>query len=149
MSIGDIAKRTGLRISAIRFYETAGLIPEPRRVGGKRRYDASVFEAIALVQLAQDAGFTLAETRLLIAGFERGTPASARWQTLARRKLGEVEERIERAQKMKDVLQRLLRCRCETLSECVKTRTEALIAAGALHIPVHRSNSCARVREST
>lgn len=132
MSIGTIAKRTGLRVSAIRYYESAGLIPPTRRAGGKRVYDASVFEAIALVQLAQDAGFTLAETRVLIAGFERGTPANARWQTMARRKLVDVEERIERARKMKEVLERLLRCKCETLGECVRARTEALVAAGAL-----------------
>ena len=132
MPIGAIAKRTGLRVSAIRYYESAGLIPPTRRVGGKRVYDASVFEAIALVQLGQDAAFTLAETRLLIAGFERGTPAAARWQTMARRKLVDIEQRLDRAQRMKEVLQRLLRCKCETLSECVKVRTEALIAAGAL-----------------
>lgn len=129
MSIGAIAKRTGLRVSAIRFYESAGLIPPTRRAGGKRVYDASVFEAIALVQLAQDAGFTLAETRTLIAGFERGTPANARWHAMARRKLVDVEERIERARTMKQVLERLLRCKCETLGQCVRARTEALAAA--------------------
>lgn len=134
MSIGAIAKRTGLRVSAIRYYESAGLIPPTRRVGGKRVYDASVFEAIALIQLAQDAGFTLAETRILIAGFERGTPAATRWQTMARRKLVDIEERLDRAQRMKAVLERLLRCKCETLGQCVKARTEALVAVGAFHL---------------
>ena len=130
MRIGSVARRTGLEVSAIRYYEAAGLIPPPRRVGGKRMYDDSVFEAIALVRLAQDAGFTLSEARALVSGFDKGTPASARWQTMARRKLVDVTERIERAQKMKEVLERLLRCRCETLGQCVRARTEALIAAG-------------------
>jgi MerR family transcriptional regulator, redox-sensitive transcriptional activator SoxR len=65
-----------------------------------------------------------------VSGFEKSTPASARWQTMARRKLVDVTERIERAQRMKEVLERLLRCRCETLGQCVRARTEALIAAG-------------------
>lgn len=125
-SIGAIAKRTGLRVSALRYYESRGLITPMRRVHGRRRYDDSVFEAIALVQLARDAGFTLSETRALIAGFERDTPASARWQAMARRKLVDMVRRIEEAQRMKTLLEGLLRCRCQTLSECVRTRTEAL-----------------------
>ena len=128
MSIGTVARRTGLEVSAIRYYESVGLIPAPRRAGGKRVYDSQVFESIALVQLAQDAGFTLAEARMLVAGFERSTPASARWQAMARKKLVDVTERIERAQRMKTLLERLLRCKCQTLGECVRTRTEALMA---------------------
>ena len=126
LSIGAIAQRTRLAPSAIRYYEAAGLIPPPRRVGGKRAYDSSVFEAIALVRLAQDAGFTLAEVRALLAGFDDRTPASARWRVMASKKLADVTERIERAQRMKLLLERLVRCRCETLSECVRSKADAL-----------------------
>ena len=129
MSIGTVAKRVGLRVSAIRYYESAGLIPPPRRASGKRVYDASVFESIALVQLAQDAGFTLAEARMLMSGFDRATPASMRWQTMARRKLVDVTQRIERAQRMKEILELLVQCECQTLGQCVKARTDALSAA--------------------
>jgi len=122
LSIGAIAQQTGLRVSAIRFYESAGLIEPPRRVSGRRVYDRGVFESIALVRLAQEAGFTVAEIRELLSGFDRATPASTRWQALARRKLADVEERIERAQRMKELLERLLRCRCETLGQCVQKR---------------------------
>ena len=126
LSIGAIAKRTGLRVSALRYYESRGLIPPARRMRGRRVYDDGVFESIALIQLARDAGLTLSETRSLIAGFERETPASARWQAMARRKLSDVLHRIEEAQRMKTLLERLLQCRCRTLGECVRTRTEAL-----------------------
>jgi MerR family redox-sensitive transcriptional activator SoxR len=131
MSIGMVAKRTGLEASAIRYYESVGLIPRPRRVSGKRVYDDGVFEAITLVQLAQDAGFTLAEARALVSGFDKATPASARWQVMARKKLVEVTERIERAKAMKEILERLLQCKCQTLGQCVRARTDALMTAGA------------------
>ena len=126
LSIGAIAKRAGLRVSAIRYYESVGLIAPARRVSGRRVYDEGVFSSIALVQLAQAAGFTLREARVLVSGFDRGTPASARWQTMARQKLADVQRRIEQAERMKQLLERLLQCRCETLEECVRARSAAL-----------------------
>ena len=131
LSIGEVARRTGVRTSAIRYYEEAGLIRAPHRRGGKRRYDAAVFESIAIVQLAQDAGFTIREIRTLIEGFERATPASARWQALARRKLDDVTARIESAERMRALLERLLRCRCETLGDCVRPRVAEFNERGA------------------
>jgi MerR family redox-sensitive transcriptional activator SoxR len=126
LSIGRVAKRAGLRPSALRYYESAGLIQPPRRVAGRRVYDESVFESIALVRLAQDAGFTVAEVRSLLVDFDRGTPASARWQKLARRKLDDVAQRIENAQRMKTLLEGLMRCRCETFGQCVERRVAKL-----------------------
>ena len=122
LSIGVIAQRTGLRVSAIRYYESAGLIEPARRISGRRVYDRAVFESIALVRLAQEAGFTVAEIRELVSGFKSATPASTRWQALAHRKLVDVVDRIERAQRMKELLERLLRCRCETFGQCVQKR---------------------------
>jgi MerR family redox-sensitive transcriptional activator SoxR len=129
MSIGAVAKRTGLRVSALRYYESAGLIAPARRVGGRRVYDDSVFSAVALVKLAQEAGFTVVETGRLIAGFDRATPASVRWQTMARRKLADVALRLEQAERMKRLLEHLLQCPCETLEQCVRARSEALRTA--------------------
>ena len=81
--IGDVARRAGVQASALRFYERAGIMRPPRRAGGRRVYDASVFESLALIQLARDAGFTIRETKWLLDGFDRHTPASARWQSRA------------------------------------------------------------------
>jgi MerR family redox-sensitive transcriptional activator SoxR len=124
--IGDVARRAGVQASALRFYERAGIIRPPRRAGGRRVYDASVFESLALIQLARDAGFTIRETKWLLDGFDRHTPASARWQSLARPKLLEVRARIERLERMRDLLERLLRCRCEALGDCVRKRVVRL-----------------------
>jgi len=139
LSIGAVARRAGLHISAIRYYESRGLIPIARRVAGKRVYDDSVFESIALVRIAQDAGFTLAEVRTLVSGFDTATPASARWQTMARRKLADVEARIDQAERMKALLEGLLECRCETLEECVRRRNAALRAAGVSSLALYAS----------
>jgi MerR family transcriptional regulator, redox-sensitive transcriptional activator SoxR len=126
LSIGEVARRAGVRASALRFYERSGLIRRPRRASGRRVYDASVFESLALIQLARDAGFTIRETKWLLDGFDRSTPASARWQSLARPKLVEIRARIERAERMRDLLERLSRCRCETLGDCVRKRVIGL-----------------------
>lgn len=119
LEIGEVARRAGIRASAIRYYEVVGLLPAPRRVSGRRRYDAGVAGRLAVIQLAQAAGFTVAEIRELFVGFPPGTPASERWQRLARAKLAEVEAVIAHAAAMKRLLEEgLLRCQCLTLEEC-------------------------------
>ncbi|HLJ33387.1 MAG TPA: MerR family transcriptional regulator, partial [Ktedonobacteraceae bacterium] len=83
LTIGEVARKAGIRTSTLRYYESVGLLPEPRRVyGGHRRYDASIFELLAILRLAQQADFTIAEMRLLVTGFPSETPASERWQLL-------------------------------------------------------------------
>ena len=91
MSIGEVARRAGVAPSAIRYYESLGLLPTPERSGGKRRYHDTILSWLALVTLAREAGFTMAETRQLVAGFEPGTPPAARWHALAARKLAEID----------------------------------------------------------
>ena len=120
LTIGEVARRTGMRTSALRYYESVGLLPEPRRVyGGHRRYDASIFELLAILRLAQQADFTIAEMHQLVAGFSPETPASERWQLLVQKKLQEVEATIAHAQQTKRLLQELSQCTCRRLKDCV------------------------------
>jgi MerR family transcriptional regulator, redox-sensitive transcriptional activator SoxR len=118
LRIGDIAREAGIQTSAVRYYESAGLLPAARRVGGQRRYDRSALRMLALIGLAQEAGFTVAEIHSLLHGFVPGTPPSARWRALARRKRHEVDQLMARARRMRRVLDRVLRCRCPTLEDC-------------------------------
>jgi MerR family transcriptional regulator, redox-sensitive transcriptional activator SoxR len=120
LTIGDVARQAGVRASALRYYESVGLLPSPTRVAGRRMYESSVLDAIRLIQLAKRAGFSVAEIRRLMHGFERTTPASARWQAMATRKLQDVNALIAEAEQMRDVLQKLLTCTCVQLSECVR-----------------------------
>src|SRR5438093_169271 len=116
--IGEVALRAGLNPSAIRYYERIGLLPDPQRVSGQRRYDESVVGRLAVIDFAQQAGFTLAETRTLMSGFSAKVPPSARWRSLAQRKLPEVEDLIARANGMKRLLEEGLECECLSLEEC-------------------------------
>ena len=118
LTIGDVARQAGIRPSAIRYYEEIGLLPAPERVGGQRRYDTRVLTHLAVVRMAQEAGFTIDEVRQLVAGFPEETPAAERWRDLARRKLPEVDARIAHLQMVRAVLEESLRCGCLTLDAC-------------------------------
>jgi DNA-binding transcriptional MerR regulator len=113
LTIGEVAKRAGIRASAIRFYEKEDLLPKPIRSGGQRRYDSSVLRRIAVLRRAKDCGLTLEEARALFN--DSGRP-SERWQRVARKKIAELDAMIERISAMRDLLQR--RCECADLDEC-------------------------------
>ena len=118
MSIGEVARRAGVEPSAIRYYESLGLLPAPPRAGGKRRYDGTVLAWLALIALAREAGFTMAEIKALVAGVEPGTKPAARWAALAGRKLAEIDAMVARAERMRAVLRVALDCGCFRLEDC-------------------------------
>src|SRR5215469_5532871 len=116
MMIGQVSKESGLAASAIRYYEQAGLLPEPRRVGGRRHYDRSILERLAVLERAKDCGFSLADARELLHGFREDAPPSARWRALAVRKIAELDELMRKISAMKEMLERP--CACRDLGEC-------------------------------
>jgi len=116
MTIGQVAKESGLAASAIRYYEQEGLLPRPRRLGGRRLYDRSILERLAVLERAKDCGFTLAEARRLLYGFREDAPPSARWRALAVRKIAELDELTRKIAVMKELLERP--CVCQDLGEC-------------------------------
>jgi MerR family transcriptional regulator, redox-sensitive transcriptional activator SoxR len=122
LTIGEVARRAGVRASALRYYESVGLLRAPRRAAGRRAYEAEVLDTLRVVRLARDAGFSLAEIRLLLHGFAQSTPASKRWRPLAERKLRDVTAHIERARRMQRLLEGLLACECGELADCVRPR---------------------------
>ena len=121
-----MAKQAGLAASAIRFYEQAGVLPKPTRIGGRRQYNLLILERLAVIDRAKACGFSLAEIRQLFYGFREGAPPSERWQTLARQKIVELDEMARKIAATKELLQRP--CACNDLAECgrrilVKKRT--------------------------
>ncbi len=123
MTIGEVAHKAGLRPSAIRYYERIGLLPKPQRTSGQRRYEVSILQKLGVIQMAQQAGFTMAEIQTLVHDFPVDTPPSVRWQALATKKLTEIDALIQRAHTMRTFLEQALRCQCPNLDECV-TLTE-------------------------
>jgi MerR family redox-sensitive transcriptional activator SoxR len=113
MTIGEVAKRAGLRASAIRFYERAGLLPPAVRRSGQRRYDTGILDRLAVLERAKACGFTLAEVAVLFN--DRGSH-SEKWRKLADRKLAELDLAREQISAMKELLKR--RCQCATTAEC-------------------------------
>jgi len=126
LSIGEVARRAGTSASAIRFYERRGLLAEADRVAGQRRYTDAVVQRLGVIHTAKQVGFSLDEIGVLLTSTDRGAPAHAQLQTLAARKLPEVDSLIERAQAMHDWLLVASDCDCETFDAC------ALFADGEL-----------------
>ncbi|HWI61315.1 MAG TPA: MerR family transcriptional regulator [Symbiobacteriaceae bacterium] len=116
MSIGEVARRAGVQPSAVRYYESLGLVPAPERVGGKRRYGAETLARLNAIQMFKQAGFTMAELQVLMRS--EPLPDQAALSELADRKLRELDELMSRLQVMKDLLSSVRRCGCLTVEEC-------------------------------
>jgi MerR family transcriptional regulator, redox-sensitive transcriptional activator SoxR len=116
LPIGEVAAEAGMRASRIRYYEAQGLIPEPERESGKRRYTPEVLRRLALIDAAQHVGFTLDEIRDLLGSRDR--PAHERLRQLAQLKLPEIDGLIERATAVRNFLEMCSTCDCESLDVC-------------------------------
>ena len=118
LSIGEVARRAGVRASALRYYEAAGILPAPARSGGRRWYDEAAVQRIDMLKFAQQAGFTLKEIKLLFESFGTESPLSARWHTLARKKLEELDALAARVAQMRQMLELGLKCGCIRIEDC-------------------------------
>jgi len=132
LSIGEVSEATGLAASALRYYEQIGLIPAPSRKGGKRVYPVDVLGRIEVIRLAQSAGFHMSETKWLLEGFDSNVPPSDRWRAMAETKRNELDERIAKLLKMRDVLDNSMKCDCLSWDECFVAirRAETAIEGG-------------------
>ena len=117
-SIGQVAKRTGVPATALRYYEEAGILPSPPRVRGRRLYDSDGIRRIDVLRFAQQAGFSLEEIKTLLRGFGSETPLSSRWQSLAREKLRELDHLSEEILRMRRALELSLKCGCVRVEDC-------------------------------
>jgi MerR family transcriptional regulator, redox-sensitive transcriptional activator SoxR len=118
LTIGQVAEQSGLNVSALRFYEARGLLQEAPRVSGQRRYTPDILNRLGVIDVAKRAGFSLEDIRLLLDANDAGSPAHARLQELAERKLPEVAELISRAQAVQRWLEMARNCGCESLDIC-------------------------------
>jgi len=125
LSIGQVAQHAGRSASSIRYYESIGVLPQPERVGGQRRYAPEVLGLLAVIDAAQRAGLSLEEIRDLLTISQTGTPVGDQLRALAQRKLPELDALIEQAQTTRRWLRAASTCQCLTLEDCPLLTTSA------------------------
>ena len=119
LTISEVARQAGVAPSTIRYYESINLLPAPRRVGGRRRYEPAVLERLAFIRITQQLGFSLGEIERLFQQPASESPLPELWQSLARQKLSEVDRLIKHAMSIKLLLRQGLRCNCPNLHDCI------------------------------
>ena len=119
LSIGDVARRTGIATSALRFYEDKALIDSLRTAGQQRRYTRDVIRRVSFIRAAQTVGLTLEEVRAILDDLPAGrSPTRSDWQELARRWKPWLDERIAALERLRDQLSSCIGCGCLSLDRC-------------------------------
>lgn len=126
MTIGEVATKTGLTQSTIRYYERRGLLPARTKGSGWHRYDTDTLSLLALIELAKRTGFTLDEIGVLLEATRIGShdEPTQTWQKMAATKLTEIDSQLYQLNQMKVLLAEALRCSCLT-----QERTDLIPAA--------------------
>lgn len=118
-SIGKLADRTGLSVSAIRFYEARGLVTPERNAGGQRRFASSDIRRLSFIMITQQLDFSLTEIKDMLEGLpDARTPTQADWAKISKRLQARVDERIERLEQMRTNLTGCIGCGCLSLKRC-------------------------------
>ncbi|GBE23940.1 MAG TPA: redox-sensitive transcriptional activator SoxR [Actinobacteria bacterium] len=119
LAIGDVASRSGVAASALRFYEERGLIASTRNQGNQRRYDRSVLRRVAIIRAAQSVGLTLAEISESLGTLPSGRAPDARdWTRLSGAWRTALDDRIESLIALRDQLTDCIGCGCVSLVSC-------------------------------
>lgn len=119
ITIGDLAARTGLSVSAIRFYEARGLIEPFRSTGGQRRFLRSDIRRLSFIRIAQQLGLSIEGIATELAKLPHGrTPNAADWSRISRAMRGLLDERIEALTRTRDLLDGCIGCGCLSLKKC-------------------------------
>jgi MerR family redox-sensitive transcriptional activator SoxR len=119
LTIGETAERSGVAPSALRYYETQGLIRATRTTGNQRRYQRSTLRRIAFIRSAQRVGLTLEEIAEALSTLPGGrTPTTADWSRLSASWRGRIDDQIERLERLRDRLDSCIGCGCLSLNRC-------------------------------
>jgi MerR family redox-sensitive transcriptional activator SoxR len=132
LTIGELARRTGLSVSAIRFWEEKGLVEALRTRGGQRRFLRSDIRRLSFALIAQQLGFSLEAIARELAVLPQGrTPTAADWAKISRGFRRQLDERIAAMERMRDRLDKCIGCGCLSLRKCaLYNRDDRLAAEG-------------------
>ena len=119
LSVGQLARRSGVAVSALHFYEAKGLIRSRRTDGNQRRYARDTLRRVAVIRVAQRVGIPLATIREALATLpDDRTPTRADWSRLSARWRGELDDRIRQLSQLRDTLDGCIGCGCLSLRRC-------------------------------
>lgn len=119
IAIGQLAERTGLSVSAIRFYEEKGLVTPDRNAGGQRRFLRSDIRRLSFVMVAQQLGFSISQIADRLHGLpNQRTPTKADWERLSKSFRSELDDRIKALETLRDKLDSCIGCGCLSLKNC-------------------------------
>ena len=133
LSVGEVAKRSGVAISILHFYETKGLIRSLRTEGNQRRYPRGILRRVAVIKVAQRTGIPLASIQAALARLPDGrAPTAEDWAELSRAWRIELDERIRRLTQLRDQMDDCIGCGCLSLKTCpLRNPQDALGAQGS------------------
>lgn len=141
LTIGEVSERSGVAASAIRFYESRGLLHSDRTSGNQRRYPMHALRRVSFIRAAQQVGLSLEEITDALATLpENRTPTKSDWTRLSRSWRSRLDEQIERAERLRDQLDSCIGCGCLSLRSCSLTNPGDMLAdegPGAVNLEPH------------
>ena len=130
LSVGDVARRSGVAVSALHFYEAKGLIRSDRTAGNQGRYDRTVLRRIAVFRVAQDLGLSLTRIADALATLPaEAAPGRDDWARLSAQWRDEIDGRIARLQQLRDGLTNCIGCGCLSTGHCPMRNPDDRLAA--------------------
>jgi MerR family redox-sensitive transcriptional activator SoxR len=131
LPISEVARRSGFPASALRYYETQGLISSSRTAGSQRRYERSTLRRLAFIRAARNVGLTLDEVAVALATLPAGrTPTRADWSRLSSTWRKRLDEQIEALQALRNGLESCIGCGCLSLKRCAISNPRDVARAG-------------------
>ena len=119
LTIGDLSRRTGLAVSAIRFYESRGMVAPSRTTAGHRRYRSADIRKLSFIKIAQELGFSLSQISSLMARLpDNRAPNKSDWTRIARTFRVDINARIARLTRLRDKLDGCIGCGCLSMKSC-------------------------------
>ncbi|POO58120.1 redox-sensitive transcriptional activator SoxR [Agrobacterium rosae] len=133
LSVGEVAKRCGVAVSTIHFYEAKGLLSASRNSGNQRRYPREVLRRVAVIKIAQQAGIPLADIRQALSSLPNGrTPNVEDWKNLAGAWRAELQMRINKLTQLRDNLEGCIGCGCLSVKDCPLRNPGDMLGAGGV-----------------
>lgn len=130
LTVGQVAERTGVAVSALHFYERAGLITSSRTAGNQRRYRRDVVRRIAFIRVSQRVGVPLAQIRTALAHLPEGrTPTKRDWALLSAGWHADLDARVEQLVRLRDGLTECIGCGCLSLRKCRLANPDDVLGA--------------------